>query len=80
MAAGFTSPPDRHLFNAKVWEFVQMIPTGRVATYGQIAAMVMKSLGINDTKGFVYGPRWVGGSMAACPDGIPWQRVIQFPR
>ena len=23
-----------------------------------------------------FGARWVGGAMAACPDGIPWQRVI----
>ncbi len=23
-----------------------------------------------------FGARWVGGAMAACPDGIPWQRVV----
>jgi methylated-DNA-protein-cysteine methyltransferase-like protein len=23
-----------------------------------------------------FGPRWVGGAMAACPDDVPWQRVI----
>ena len=22
------------------------------------------------------GARWVGGAMAACPDDVPWQRVI----
>lgn len=76
MPSGYTSPPDRHLFNAKVWEVVQQIPPGKVATYGQIAAIVMKSLGIDDSKGRAYGPRWVGGSLAACPDSIPWQRVI----
>jgi methylated-DNA-protein-cysteine methyltransferase-like protein len=23
-----------------------------------------------------FGPRWVGGAMAACPEGVPWQRVV----
>ena len=23
-----------------------------------------------------FGPRWVGGAMANCPDDVPWQRVI----
>jgi methylated-DNA-protein-cysteine methyltransferase-like protein len=23
-----------------------------------------------------FGPRWVGGAMAACPEDVPWQRVI----
>nr|MBX2868072.1 MGMT family protein [Acidiferrobacterales bacterium] len=23
-----------------------------------------------------FGPRWVGDAMAACPDDIPWQRVV----
>jgi methylated-DNA-protein-cysteine methyltransferase-like protein len=23
-----------------------------------------------------FGARWVGGAMAACPEGVPWQRVI----
>jgi methylated-DNA-protein-cysteine methyltransferase-like protein len=23
-----------------------------------------------------FGPRWVGGAMAACPPDVPWQRVI----
>jgi methylated-DNA-protein-cysteine methyltransferase-like protein len=23
-----------------------------------------------------FGPRWVGGAMAACPADVPWQRVI----
>lgn len=76
MQPGYVSPPDRRLFNAKVWEIVQMIPKGKVATYGQIANLVLRSLGISDAKGKAYGPRWVGGSLAACPDGIPWQRVV----
>jgi methylated-DNA-protein-cysteine methyltransferase related protein len=23
-----------------------------------------------------FAPRWVGGAMAACPEDVPWQRVI----
>ena len=23
-----------------------------------------------------FGARWVGGAMAACPEDVPWQRVI----
>ena len=23
-----------------------------------------------------FGPLWVGGAMAHCPDDVPWQRVI----
>ncbi|MBU2610949.1 MAG: MGMT family protein, partial [Chloroflexi bacterium] len=32
----FTSPPNPHAFNALVWDIVRQIPSGRVATYGQI--------------------------------------------
>ena len=24
----------------------------------------------------LYGSRWVGGALAACPDDVPWQRVL----
>jgi methylated-DNA-protein-cysteine methyltransferase related protein len=76
MSAHFVSPPDPAAFNAAVWEIVRQIPTGKVATYGQIAALVPPPQGISlqDYRGF--GARWVGGAMAACPEGIPWQRVI----
>jgi methylated-DNA-protein-cysteine methyltransferase-like protein len=23
-----------------------------------------------------FGPLWVGGAMSACPDDVPWQRII----
>jgi methylated-DNA-protein-cysteine methyltransferase-like protein len=30
-----------------------------------------------DPKAYLaFGPRWVGGAMAACPEDVPWQRVI----
>lgn len=50
-----------------VYELVCLIPSGRVATYGQIASYVDRCT-----------PRMVGYAMAATPQGneIPWHRVI----
>lgn len=47
---------------------VARIPAGRVATYGQVAALA----------GFPGNAREVGYALAALPEGteIPWQRVI----
>lgn len=59
------------LKNAPVYEriyaVVSQIPRGRVATYGQIAAIVGRCT-----------PRMVGYAMAALSHGsnVPWQRVI----
>ena len=50
-----------------VYAIVRLIPSGRVATYGQIAAILGTCT-----------PRQVGYAMAAVPLGsdVPWQRVI----
>ena len=47
---------------------VRRIPSGRVATYGQVAALA----------GYPRQARQVGWIMAALPQGsdVPWQRVI----
>lgn len=52
---------------ARIYATVRKIPSGRVATYGQIAAMVGRC-----------SARSVGFAMAAVPNGsdIPWHRVI----
>ena len=72
----FTSPHDPIIFNNQVWELVRKIPAGRVATYGQIARLIPVPEGM-DPKGFnAFAPRWVGGALAACPDDVPWKRVI----
>ncbi|HSQ27007.1 MAG TPA: MGMT family protein [Anaerolineales bacterium] len=76
MSPGFTSPPDPHLFRLHVWEMVRKIPVGKVATYGQIAALVPIPAGLSPKDYKAFGPRWVGGAMAACPPDVPWQRVI----
>jgi methylated-DNA-protein-cysteine methyltransferase-like protein len=76
MAPGFSSPPDLAAFNAQVWEIVKQIPQGQVSTYGQIAAMIPAPEGVDPKSYLAFSARWVGGAMAACPDNVPWQRVI----
>ena len=51
----------------KIYEIVQEIPEGKVATYGQIAQMVGSCTA-----------RMVGYAMSALPAGndVPWQRVV----
>jgi methylated-DNA-protein-cysteine methyltransferase-like protein len=72
----FTSPPDPEAFNLRVWELVRKVPRGKVATYGQIALMLTPPAEVDHESYRAFGPRWVGGAMAACPDDVPWQRVI----
>ena len=72
----FTSPPNLHAFNALVWDIVRQIPSGRVATYGQIARIIPPPAGVEAKSYLSLGPRWVGSAMAKCPDDAPWQRVI----
>jgi methylated-DNA-protein-cysteine methyltransferase-like protein len=49
-----------------VWRLVRRIPRGRVATYGQIAALL----------GRPRAARAVGGAMRNCPGDVPWHRVV----
>lgn len=72
----FTSPPNPQQFNERVWQLVRQVPRGKVATYGQIALMLPVPNEVDHETYRAYGPRWVGGAMAACPDDVPWQRVI----
>ena len=60
----------------QVWNLVRQIPRGKVTTYGQIALMLPPPIGIELEEYQAYGARWVGNAMAACPDDVPWQRVI----
>jgi len=72
----FTSPPDPVIFNHQVWEIARRIPRGKVTTYGRIAGMISPPAGMNLKDYLAFGARWVGGAMAACPEDVPWQRVI----
>ncbi len=72
----FSSPPNPQEFNENVWKLVRQVPRGKVATYGQIALMLPPPPGVAFESYRSLGPRWVGSAMAACPDDVPWQRVI----
>jgi methylated-DNA-protein-cysteine methyltransferase-like protein len=52
----------------RIYDVVRRIPSGRVATYGQVAALA----------GIPGHARQVGYALHALPDGsqVPWQRVI----
>jgi len=52
----------------RIWQIVALIPAGRVASYGQIAALA----------GMPRHARLVGRTMADLPDGtkLPWHRVV----
>ena len=76
MACQFTPAPDRMAFFEKVWELVRQIPPGKVCTYGRIAANIPPPGGMSIRAYEVRGARMVGGAMAACPEDVPWQRVI----
>lgn len=76
MTPAYSSPPDPMAFKLRVWEIVKQIPPGKVATYGQIAALIPPPPGMAENDYRSFSPRWVGGAMAACPEGVPWQRVV----
>jgi methylated-DNA-protein-cysteine methyltransferase-like protein len=52
----------------RILAIVRRIPRGRVATYGQVAALA----------GLAHAPRVAGYALHALPDGspIPWHRVV----
>jgi methylated-DNA-protein-cysteine methyltransferase-like protein len=72
----YVSPPKREEFNHKVWALVRQIPPGKVSTYGKIALLIPPPPGMDIKSYLAFGARWVGGAMAACPQDVPWQRVI----
>lgn len=53
----------------QIYALVRQIPPGKVATYGQVAALVGGC-----------SARMVGYAMAALPENsdVPWQRVINY--
>ncbi len=73
---GYNSPPDPFAYKNNVWDVVRQIPTGQVATYGQIAGLIPPPPGVDPKDYLAWGARWVGGAMASCPADVPWHRVI----
>jgi methylated-DNA-protein-cysteine methyltransferase-like protein len=53
-------------FHAAVYRLVGRIPKGRVATYGQIAALL----------GYPRAARAVGQALKHVPAHLPWHRVV----
>lgn len=53
-------------FFQKVYAVVALIPCGRVLSYGDIAKLI----------GYPRHARFVGFAMRACPEGLPWHRVV----
>lgn len=53
-------------FFQSVYAVVEQIPKGRVVTYGDIARAI----------GHPNRARFVGFAMRACPDTLPWHRVV----
>jgi methylated-DNA-protein-cysteine methyltransferase-like protein len=72
----YPSPPNQQAYYEQVWDLVRQVPRGKVVTYGQIAQMLPPPPGVEPQEYKAFSPRWVGGAMAACPDDVPWQRVI----
>ncbi len=60
---------DKTDFTKKVIKFIKAIPKGKVATYGQIAALAGKPQGSR-------GVGWILHSSSRGHD-LPWQRVIK---
>ncbi len=52
---------------SRIWQTVQQIPPGRVASYGQIA----------DLAGLPGRARLVGKALGASPAPLPWFRVVR---
>jgi len=50
----------------EVFAVVRAIPAGRVMTYGQIAGCLGNRI----------SPLAVGWMLHRCPEGVPWQRVV----
>ena len=60
------STPARPASHARILVVVKRIPRGRVATYGQVAALA----------GFARQPRLAGYALRHASDEVPWHRVV----
>lgn len=72
----YTPPSNKQLYFEQVWAFVRQIPSGKVATYGQITKILPQPEEISVEDFQMSAARWVGLAMGACPNDVPWHRVI----
>ena len=54
-------------FFEQVYDIVRQIPEGKLISYGEIARLL----------GAPGAARQVGWAMRACPEDLPWQRVVK---
>jgi len=67
---------EQHVFFQAVWAYVRQVPIGRVVSYGQIAQALPPPDDVGPEEYRREGARLVGNAMAACPEGVPWHRVV----
>jgi methylated-DNA-protein-cysteine methyltransferase-like protein len=65
-----------HQFCQQVYSIVKRIPSGRVMTYGGIAALIPKPVDMDPLAYNRIRARWVGYALKACPEDVPWWRVV----
>jgi len=70
------SSSNMETFYPQVWEMVSRIPRGKVASYGQIAKMLSAPGNVDAATYLEYGALWVSNAVAASPNEVPWQRVV----
>lgn len=72
----YIPPPNRQAYFEQVWQWVRQVPHAHVVTYGQLTRWIPIPEGIDAEQYKASSARWVGAAMAACPDDVPWHRVI----
>lgn len=70
------TPPNPQEFFAEVWDIVRQIPRGKIASYGQIAKLLPLPDGVDVATFVEFGALWVSNAVAASPNDVPWQRVV----
>jgi methylated-DNA-protein-cysteine methyltransferase-like protein len=63
-------------FCQQVYGIVRSIPAGKVMTYGGIAALIPCPEGYDPLSYSRIRARWVGYALKACPEDVPWWRVV----
>jgi methylated-DNA-protein-cysteine methyltransferase-like protein len=71
-----TLSPQTASFRSCAYEIARAIPRSRVMTYGAIARLIPPPRGMDAQAYDRIKARWVGYAMADCPEGVPWQRVV----
>jgi len=69
-------PAQRNAFNKAIWDLARQVPPGKVATYGQLSALVPAPAGVLPEDYAAFRARWAGEAMRVCPPGVPWQRIV----